>query len=291
MVLDKAQEEVVSYPGSAVCIAGPGSGKTRVLTEKARRTFEGGKSVLCLCFTRTAAQEVIERVPGVPAATIHSFCCGTVGWKDEWGYSGLLFRFLISNYKSAFNTVLVDECQDLNPMELDVVMSLVGENLFAVGDPYQSIYGFQGALGHEAIDRFKKVGCKEFHLKNNYRSSPEITNELNIIYPRDLVSAGIKETGLTSILTRTNDDLFYVSKFLQGQNIPHRLRLSADVGDAREKDILGESNLRLSTIHCSKGLEFDRVCLWDWRPKEKGEETRVYYVAMSRASKAFLQVD
>ena len=84
MDLDKEQQAVVDYDGSALCVAGPGSGKTRVLTEKARKLFNSGENLLCLTFTRSAAREMQNRVPGVPASTIHSFCCGLVGWKESW---------------------------------------------------------------------------------------------------------------------------------------------------------------------------------------------------------------
>jgi len=290
--LDSEQESVVSEEGSVVVVAGPGSGKTRVLTEKGRREMVEGHSILCLCFTRAAAREMGSRVPGLPATTIHSFCYGCVGWDEKYSYQGLLYRFLREKDKPRFHTVLVDECQDLNPLELDVVLSLVGTELFAVGDPYQSIYGFQGALGHMVVSIFESFGCKREDLHNNYRSVPDMVEMLNGIYDRDLVSKGTKETGLTAILCRTNDDLFYISKHLKELGVPHRLRTSAEVGDTKEKDILGESNLRLSTCHCAKGLEFDKVILWDWKPMtDEDEEMRVYYVACSRASKAFVEVN
>lgn len=289
--LDEEQREVVESDNSMICIAGPGSGKTRVLTEKARRLFNSGQNILCLCFTRSAAREMSSRVPGIPATTIHSYCCGRVGWKEEWGYTGLLYRFLIDTDSDKFDWVLVDEVQDLNEMELDVVLSLVGNRLFAVGDPYQSIYGFQGAMGPSIISRLGKAGCKEVALHNNYRSCPEIVSKLNRWFRRDLVSVGVKDTGLTAILCRRNDDVFEVSRFLKKEEVAHRVRLSAQVGgDNREYDVIGESTLRLNTIHVAKGHEFDKVLLYSWFPDNYDEEERVYYVAMSRASKEFLSI-
>ena len=92
MELDEEQRYVVDSNESMVVVAGPGSGKTRMLTEKARKVFNSEESLLCLTFTRSAAREMASRVPGIPASTIHSYCCGRVGWKEEWGYSGLLHR-------------------------------------------------------------------------------------------------------------------------------------------------------------------------------------------------------
>jgi len=295
MELDEEQARVVESNKSMCVVAGPGAGKTRVLTEKARTLIEKGEDIICLCFTRSAAREMGSRVPNLPATTIHSYCNGVVGWDDKWDYSGLLYRFLMSDYKRRFSQVLLDECQDVNEMELNVVLSLVGDKIFAVGDPYQSIYGFQGAVGSKILDILTSLGCEVETLHNNYRSSPSIVESLNNIYKRGLVSKSIKETGLTAILCRTNDDVKYVSRLLERNKIPHRLRVSVDksVDDKREFDIGGESNLRLSTIHVSKGLEFDKVITFGW-PGDRhlyDEEKRCYYVAYSRASKEFKEVE
>jgi len=286
--LSSEQQGVVDSNESLVVVAGPGSGKTRVLTEKARQLMNDGHSILCLCFTRSAAREMSERVPMLPATTIHSYCCGVVGWNDAWEYRGLLYRFMLTGDKDRYDWVLLDECQDVNELELDVVTSLVGGKLFAVGDPYQSIYGFQGAMGAKVMEYLAILGCGVEVLHDNYRSAPHVVKRLNEVYDRKLVSKGVKDTGLTAILCRRNDDVFYVSNELKGRSIPHRIRLSAEVSENRERDIVGESNLRLMTIHCAKGHEFDKVVLFDWYPDNDGEEKRVYYVAMSRASKHFV---
>ena len=297
MELDEEQEEVVSRRESQVVDCGPGSGKTRLLTELARRLMNEGKNIVCLCFTRAAAAEMQSRVPNLPATTIHSFCCQAVGWKiprggsNDDGYQYLLHRFL-TDFEFKFDWVLVDECQDLNPEEMDVVLSMVGDKMFAVGDQFQSIYGFQGAMGPSVVDLFERAGCKKTELKNNYRSCPEVVEKLNGIYPRDLVSRGIKDTGLTAVLCRRNDDVFEVSNYLKGKSVAHRVRLSALIsqGRQREWDVLGPSDVRLMTCHSSKGTEFDHVGLYSWYPDDYEEEMRVYYVSTARASKTFTEL-
>jgi superfamily I DNA/RNA helicase len=291
MELDEEQEFVVSEDQSTLCISGPGSGKTRVLTEKARRVFGTGQSLLCLTFTRSAAREMASRVPGIPAATIHSYCCGLVGWKDEWKYQGLLWRTMMMKDKPKFDWILMDEVQDLNPEEMDVALSLVGGKIFAVGDPYQSIYGFQGALGPMVTVLLHKMGCRKVELHNNYRSCPSIVDKLNRIYDRKLVSRHIKQTGNAAILCRTNDDVFLVSNYLKDRGVPHTLRLSVEYADVKEREVLGESNLKVMTIHQAKGLEWDRVVLFGWYPDiDQEEEMRCYYVAVARASQEFHEV-
>jgi len=290
-VLDDEQQVVVDYNDSIVVVSGPGSGKTRILTEKARSLFNQGYNILCLTFTRAAAREMSNRVAALPATTIHSYCHGNVGWKDEWGYEGLLYRFLRSDDKTAFDWILVDECQDLNPLEFDVIQSLSGGKIFAVGDPYQSIYGFQEALGPVGIELLERLGCKRVDLHYNYRSCEDIVTRLNKIYDRQLISMAVKDTNTSCILFRTNEALFGISKFLKSLNISHKLYLGASQLQEKEVSVLGgNESLGLSTIHSAKGREFDNVVIYDWYPNDRGEELRVYYVACSRASKNLISI-
>ena len=289
--LDAEQKKVVDYDGSLMVIAGPGSGKTRVLTERARKYFNRGESTICLCFTRAAAKEMGSRVVGLPATTLHSYCCNYVGWDDKWAYTGLLYRYLQEKDKTLYDNVLIDEVQDLNELEMDAALSMVGKRLFAVGDPYQSIYGFQGAMGPKVQKLLQDYGCEVSALHNNYRSCQQIVWKLNNIYRRGLVSCNIKDTGLSAILCRSNDDVFYVSKTLKAADIPHSVKLAEGIGGlGREYSVLGDNKLILSTIHQSKGREYDNVCIFDWKPYGNQEEFRCYYVACSRASKELVEV-
>ncbi len=76
-----------------------------------------------------------------------------------------------------FRHVLVDEAQDLNPMQYHVLRQLVGErrDLYLVGDPAQAIFGFNGSdpalLGD--VDRHLP-GIEIVRLATNFRCSPQI---------------------------------------------------------------------------------------------------------------------
>ncbi|MBN9395447.1 MAG: ATP-dependent helicase [Candidatus Melainabacteria bacterium] len=82
--LTATQQQVVAHEeGAILVLAGPGSGKTRVLTERVRRLLAQGQQfkVLALTFTNKAANEMVERLRDVPnirqrafVGTLHSFC-------------------------------------------------------------------------------------------------------------------------------------------------------------------------------------------------------------------------
>ncbi|KAF5414007.1 MAG: ATP-dependent DNA helicase Rep [Candidatus Methanogaster sp.] len=83
--LSETQRRIVQHnDGSLLVVAGPGSGKTRVLTERIRRLLNESKGhfrILALTFTNKAANEMKERLAEFPdinqrafIGTLHSFC-------------------------------------------------------------------------------------------------------------------------------------------------------------------------------------------------------------------------
>ncbi len=81
--------------------------------------------------------------------------------------------------RRCFSYLLIDEFQDINPLQYRLVRewSRGGKELFVIGDPDQSIYGFRGCdpkvfsrLGGERPD------LVPIRLEENYRSAPPILN-------------------------------------------------------------------------------------------------------------------
>ncbi|WP_060203873.1 ATP-dependent helicase [Sporosarcina koreensis] len=121
--LTPKQQEIVEYlDGSLLVTAGPGSGKTRVLTQRIANIIEKRKGkVLALTFSNKAAEEISERVKEqiaeedferVEVGTIHSFCLDVVTNKgNQIGLpSGLA---LIENEKDKLE-LLKRSCDSLN---------------------------------------------------------------------------------------------------------------------------------------------------------------------------------
>lgn len=76
-----------------------------------------------------------------------------------------------------FTHLLVDEFQDINDIQYQLVQKWneSGKNLFVIGDPDQSIYGFRGSSGR-CFERLEEDSpdINIIRLVQNYRSSPEI---------------------------------------------------------------------------------------------------------------------
>ncbi|AEW03635.1 UvrD/REP helicase [Sulfobacillus acidophilus DSM 10332] len=81
--------------------------------------------------------------------------------------------------------VVVDEAQDLNPVQQDIVERLIGSigSLTVVGDHRQSIYGFRGAKVQIIADlwaTFRRADDGEtIDLRENFRSTPRIIGIAN----------------------------------------------------------------------------------------------------------------
>ena len=75
-----------------------------------------------------------------------------------------------------FRHLLVDEFQDINDVQYQLVRAWSrGGDLFVIGDPDQSIYGFRGASGRCFQRLCEDVpDVKEIRLTENYRSAPAI---------------------------------------------------------------------------------------------------------------------
>lgn len=79
-------------------------------------------------------------------------------------------------WQKRFSYILIDEFQDINPLQYETVKLLSGNrNFFAVGDDDQAIYGFRGADPF-MMKRFEQeFGAEVVRLNVNYRCSGKIT--------------------------------------------------------------------------------------------------------------------
>ncbi len=97
-------------------------------------------------------------------------------------------RMLQEDLTLDFQAVLVDEYQDINAAQRELTFQLTepSMNIFAVGDPSQSIYKFRGTdIIHTLEFEQDYPGTEVIKLERNYRSTSNILNASNSVIARN----------------------------------------------------------------------------------------------------------
>jgi len=87
-----------------------------------------------------------------------------------------------------FRSVLVDEFQDTNRLQCEIVDLLGADELFFVGDEFQSIYRFRHA-DVEVFRERRETSEDLVALTRNYRSRPEVLSVVNRVFGTEFGSA------------------------------------------------------------------------------------------------------
>lgn len=209
-------------------IAGPGSGKTHTLTLRVARLIHQEnirpENILVLAYNRAVVIELKERltklfsllgysniIGRLKVFTFAGFCkyCLRDSLRDvpvnEWEIE---FNRVYQNQPGLVNIILgtikyvfVDEFQDITETRLNLLSKIAPSHstfLTVIGDPNQSIYGFErvdegGSRSPKPYyDLFKqKYQPVEFHLNHNYRSYPNILTYAETVIERNTENFGV----------------------------------------------------------------------------------------------------
>ena len=161
--------------------------------ESSRRLFAAanpdlqGKALKTAWNEQSLARENGVRIPGESTRRYldHKVRFNLVDYTDllEFWLEHLELGHCVPN----FDHVLVDEVQDLSPLQLGLVTALIGRSgrgFFAIGDPNQAIYGFRGAV-RDVETRLRNVWpeLRRVRLVQNYRSSQQILDLAASLFP------------------------------------------------------------------------------------------------------------
>ncbi|MDP2924735.1 MAG: ATP-dependent helicase [Nanoarchaeota archaeon] len=201
-------------------------------------------------------------------------------------------RFFKENkdYIPKYEHVLVDEYQDVNSQQVDLLELLNPQNLFWVGDPRQSIFGWRGSdINYILKFKEKYIDAEVITLTKNYRSNNHLVEfmnksinhmklpdleyhnegkkdiylynfeneekEFNFIIDK-IVSSQVPRHEIF-VLARTNRQLEEFSRLLRLREMLHIMKTDEINKTVYEK----KDHLTLATIHAIKGLEAKIVFL------------------------------
>lgn len=203
------------------------------------------------------------------------------------------------NETITLDALFVDEFQDVDETQLNIFNRVIAEKKFFIGDPDQSIYLFRGAAP-EVFDKLVDFDVKK--LKTNYRSHQEIIdfayrNKLTV-YNDEKVLAEKKWGG--TIYHNFYDTSWYEIK--PGKSASRLADTEDIISEIVNNDyqFLCRTNkiadtlrdmgfYNATTIHQSKGLEYDNVCLVVSDSFEEiTEESNIAFVGMTRARKKLI---
>lgn len=313
-----------------LCLAAPGSGKTEVLTARVYDLIVNKevdpKNIVAISFTNLAADTMKRRLGDVCndayIGTVHSYAnlvCNQNGVETfcdliNHDFDKIFEKALkIPRYKyPKVEHLLVDECQDLDPLQAKFLIKIPAENTFYVGDENQEIYGFRGSSLGFLKEMYNDEGVAKYYLTQNYRNCPNIINfaesfletttklspSIEPVKTEDgeLIEDCTIENALSIleengnygswfILTRTNRELGYIQEFLKERKIPNVTFKKGDLDLDTITGLMQSNRVKCLTIHSAKGLEAKNVIVTGARIYN-AEERRISYVAATRAENA-----
>ena len=238
--LSPAQLRIINDKDSTyiAVIAGPGSGKTRVLVHKLASLLlmEDIKheQLLMLTFSRAAATEFKKRLLElignaagyIEIKTFHSYCFDLLGKIGSIDKSDTIIRQAVEQIKSreilpnriTKMVLVIDEAQDMNAQEFELIQTLIHHNeemrVIAVGDDDQNIYEFRQASSRYLEQFLIERKAKKYELIENYRSKQnlvELANQfagtINHRLKETPVIAHQKENGSIKLTQYTSSNL------------------------------------------------------------------------------------
>lgn len=215
-----------------------------------------------------------------------------------------------------YKYVLIDEFQDTNDLQYQIIKLILNhkQNLFVIGDPLQSIYGFRGA-NSQIFETLKKdfPNTQEAVMEINYRSKKHIVQTSNQLFANVQLKAASEDLGRVAIINTLNEFseaewiVNFINQKIGGTDLIRAgesdntanladfaiIYRTHDLGRVLEDKFLHSGlpfqivkedtpvqgdHIKLLSMHAAKGLEFKYVFVCGFEegliPYEKDEEER-----------------
>lgn len=201
-------------------------------------------------------------------------------------------------YHNKYPYLLVDEFQDIALADFRLI-ELLSENLFAVGDDDQAIYGFRGGNSEIMLKFTDRKDVVKYEITRNYRSTSTIVEHARALIernapriPKDLRAFNPMQQQIKKIETTPETVASILSRELEAsQETAVLARTNYETDQIQTMLANHPTAPEVTTIHKSKGREWEKVILihntlerqFPRRDSKLTEERRVFYVAMTRA--------
>lgn len=248
-------------------IATAGCGKSAVMAYKIKH--DGYHNPKTISFTNAQIDKMSK--DGVKSETTHRFCIEVLNslGLPSFGIDSISALADLFRENPALmiplefcDALYVDECQD-SPKDFLFVCSRMMGDVYAFGDPNQSIFLFNGSIGTNWAQQDGNE-WQEFYFRTCYRCTQEVIN-----YGYLFMEQPYTIKGMAKMPTKMDDDDYMCLAYTNN-----------------EVSALRSMGLKASTVHKAKGLEWGTVYICQSRKdpwRFKGWTHYMKYVAITRA--------
>ncbi len=317
--LNEAQRRAVMHgEGPLLVIAGAGTGKTRVITERIRELLHAkpelsGENILGLTFTKKAAGEMKARVvktsgargKAVTLLTFHSFCETLLkdtdpervllGKEDHW----ILLRRNLARLKLDKYRRLAEPGEFLN--DFVEFFSRCQDELVSAED-YQryadllarELLSDRGLLDADTLAEREEAVERELEIARAYRASEELLREKKRVSLGSLITGAVALLAADAALRESLRQRFryiLVDEF-QDTNIAQLRLLELLAGESRNIFAVGDND---QAIYRFRGASFASFQLFlekfaGWKPGDDSGRLRVSLTENYRSTPTILRV-
>ena len=131
--------------------------------------------------------------------------------------------------KEDVEEIAVDEYQDINMLQEYIIRAASNKNIFRVGDPKQSIYGFRNSRPELFVEKENNIDNKNkvIYLDKNFRSLENVLEITNNVFSRIMT----KETG---IIDYNENHYLKKGRYITGE---FRLQENSDISSLDDLEI------------------------------------------------------
>ena len=207
----------------------------------------------------------------------------TLDFDDVIRYANLLLERepITRLYRCRFPVVLIDELQDMTVNQLNMALALGADRITLAGDLAQGIYRFAGATPDQVLSTFLKFEPVQFHLSDNYRTTPKILELLNAMATK---LDGVQMESRITPKIATDDEvrvLRFDSTFEEANGIVDIASRILSRDSSASIGIMSRANHRLRWIEAK--LSTEAVPFVNWSEALDSEDVRYHLINAARS--------